>query len=230
MSYLKIRSEYNDHCIIQWYEQTAVTGSKQRNQMYFSNGNRGSQSITAASLELSHADVYYEKGKDNTRHRSFSPNSYKISPKMALIKKVPVHNTTDLFLYGHSTYRCYVHQKNENIKYVRGISVDGHYVSAAKVAHFLDAACSSLKKTPLRIWLLSCHTSYDDLQRTYIDHLVEKLKPLGWENKQIIGFDEVITVETLYECRNLASRTNLFAPLTLNSSKIKKYKPKVIKF
>lgn len=233
MGYLKKTSDYKDHCIIQWYAKNSVTGSKQRNQWHFSNRNVGSQSITEESLELSHARVFYgEYDKYSTRPRKSSFNSYKISPQMAAIKRVPAHPTTDLFLYGHSTIRDYVVPKyiapKKRREEIRGISIDGHYVSAGKVAQFLNVACSSLQKIPLRIWLLSCHSSSNDLGGRYHAHLCQKLRLLGWENKQIIGFDEAITPETLGTCRVLASGTNLFE--SLDNPMLRKYQPRSLKW
>jgi len=229
----KKSSTYLNQCVIQW----CADGREQTNARFYSI-NQGSQSLTGKMLESSHSNVFmkrddYEIKKD----RKNSINSYKVllnankiwrGKSTNLIK--PASDTTiDLFLYGHSTFRQYVKSKPGNIGSVRGISVDGHYVSAAKIAKYLDKVCVKLKNKKMRIWLLTCHASDNDCVRLFSEQLAEKLKLLKWTQKQVIGFKETVTPETLHLCRNLAEKTKIISPIKW-PDELDDLKPEIITF
>lgn len=220
-------THYNNQCIIQWYADSVASGNHQRDQRFFQSSNNGNHSITQGGLEISHTELFRPKCDGNARHTLFSPNSYQLSKNTFLIKKI-TPGTTDIFLYGHSTYRDYAPLKglDRRPESVRGISVDGHYISAAKIAKFLDNAGGILKEKHCRIWLLSCHTSLNDIHESYAMHLARKLNGLGWKNKRLIGFEKEVTTTTLEISRRLASETFLYRPL--NWSQLHRWKPHLI--
>ncbi|MEE9686079.1 hypothetical protein V4841_21985 [Lelliottia amnigena] len=211
----KKSSPFASQCIIQWYGDSVITGNGQRDQQNFVCSNNGNQSLTQAGLEQNKSDYFKYKESSNSKLSELSKNSYYVSPKRHKVKTVDA-GTTDVFLYGHSTYREYITPK-DGIDAVRGISIGSRYVSAGKVAKFLDSACRIVKHDELRIWLLSCHTSMDDLPERYIVHLAEKLEKLGWRNKQLIGFNRGVNTLTLLNARTIASKTDLYDELKLKT-------------
>ncbi|WP_429059115.1 hypothetical protein [Aeromonas jandaei] len=218
-------SDFISQCIIQWYADSVITGNGQRNQQHFESSNRGSQSIKQSALEVNKDDIFNQKdGFDDERLNSLSINSYNISQRLYTVKKVAA-GTTDVFLYGHSTFRDYAVPKGSTDS-VRGVSVGGRYVSAAKMAKLLDNACALVKEEKLRIWLLSCHTSLDDLPETYAGHLARKLTALGWRKKQLIGFDKAVNTLTLRNARELASNTALYK--NLEFSRLNQWRPHLV--
>lgn len=220
------QDRYSKHCIIQWYEE-----GKQRSQTYFgTNNDTGSHSLTRINL------IHYNQkfNQINPVDESSDLNnsySFKISSSGTTIGR----NTEDIFLYGHSTYREYrkypnYRINNRNRGKVRGISIAGKYVSAAKVVEYIETiAPPDFKTKEKRIWLLSCYSGSKDLQRnnraaTFAGKIKKHLERKGWRNTKIISFDKPVTTVTLKECRVYA-KDNPFTHTsmrTLDSNGFKK--------
>lgn len=196
------QSTIEKHCIIQWHDV-----NKEREQRFFLNNNHGSQNILPRHLTVSKRSYFTENYANE-----FNSQSYKIDTRLFLSKTIEL-NTTDLFLYGHSTTR-----QTPDGKATRGISIAKHYVSSAKVAGFLNEITPGILKyhDNMRIWLLSCHSGKPYYDYDYANHLSNRLKNLyGWKNKQIISFSGEVTYHTLDKYRKIASSTKLFAPLSV---------------
>lgn len=207
------QSRIDKHCIIQWH---AV--DKERDQRLFVNSNHGSQHLIPSYLSVSKNSYF----TDNYANK-FNADSYFLDNRLFHAKSISL-DTTDLFLYGHSTIRQTISGKP-----TRGISIGKHYVSSAKVASFLDKITPTKVKhnDNMRIWLLSCHSGEGYYDYNYVDHLSQKLKNIfGWKNKQLIGFSREVTHHTLGKCRNIAASTKLFANLDLRT--IRHEKPYII--
>ena len=170
--------------------------------------------LSEVSLETNHVGRFVAAPLGGNE---FQANSFTIKEGHH-ITKVP-GTTTDLFLYGHSTLR----QWDPSVagragQTSRGISIGHHYVSAAKVARYIDFVAGSNFRAAgdgrkLRIWLLSCHTGGTGTYATYALHLAEKLAVLGWRDKRLIAFKNAVTTKTLKRCREFAAATKLYAPI-----------------
>lgn len=212
------QSGIEQHCIIQWHSV-----GKERDQTFFQNSNHSSQTILPSYLKINKENKFINVEKEDFTN-PFNTSSYKIDNDLFMAKSISL-DTTDLFLYGHSTTRESVHGK-----FSRGISIGKHYVSAAKVALFLNEHTPARVKfvNNLRIWLLSCHSGMI-CEYTYSEHLSEILKnSFGWKNKQFIGFSRVVTHHSLQKCRSVAAKTKLFAKLELRS--LRHEKPHIITY
>jgi hypothetical protein len=216
----KTSSKRENHCIIQWYDLDLKSGTiKQRDQTNFQNRNSGSQDLLPSYLSTSKSGHFKVKNGD-----LLSVNSYKIDVVKFRSKKIP-RETTDLFLYGHSTYRDW----DVKVGSVRGVSIGGHYVSSAKIADFLEHIAGSTfrsKDSKLRIWLLSCHTAEVDMTNVYAEWLARKLAEKGWRNKRFIAFESAVNTETLNKCRDIAQSHALYQPLNLGP--VAEWKPRLI--
>lgn len=210
------QSSIDQHCIIQWHAL-----GKERDQKFFQNCNPSSQSLLPSYLKVS-KDIYFSPVEKEDFRNKFHKASYMFDERLFNSRKLPP-TTTDLFLYGHSTTR-----ETINGKFTRGISVGKHYVSAMKLARYIDEITPlSLKsRDKMRIWMLSCHSGMI-CDYTYSEHFSQSLKNIhGWENKNFIGFERVVTSDTLRKCREIASSTKLFDKMNLRS--ISHEKPRVL--
>jgi hypothetical protein len=203
--------------IIQWYEP-----GKQRDQTHFGSANPGSHSLTPDALVLSHAGRFADGYTENDAHQAFRPSSYTFDARaLAAARKLPAV-TTDLFLYGHSTWRSFGDGPRRGFADVRGISIGGHYVSAAKMASYVDHVAGTTHRaggeaTRLRIWLLSCHSGDGSSMEHYSEHLARKLAARGWRDKRLISFVDTVMTSTLKACRDVAADHGLYAKLPLET-------------
>lgn len=74
----------------------------------------------------------------------------------------------------------------------------------------------------MRIWVLSCLTSLDDLPETYAGHLARKFTALGC----MICFDKAVNTLTLRNARELASNTALYK--NLDFSRLNQRRPNLV--
>lgn len=213
-------SKKTAQAIIQWHK----TG-EERPQPNFESA-RHIIHLTEADIEQSKSDHFNEEWPSASA-------SYKLKPARQKIHTAP----TDIFLYGHSTFRDYRAPKPRGDgklkEQVRGISINHSYVSAGKVADYLDGVCPSAKRVanPIRVWLMSCHSASDDLcdaGEVYARSFTEKLSNKGWKNARVIGFEtEVNYFKVLPKVRALAESTKLYSPLDFPKS-LQRCKPHIM--
>ncbi len=203
-------SRYDAQCIIQWHAD-----GKHRKQANFQSLNTGSHRLLLTGEKK--RDRFDPVSPVSEEFHDMNRHSYSIHPQMA--HRIAL-GTTDVFLYGHSTYRNLEGQAEveDELKLTRrGISVDGRYVSAKELALYVDSITNGDLKLRLaggsykiRIWLFNCYSAGTGLTHNFAERFAQRLCRLGWNNTQIIGFRTPVTKEYLRICRELAGDTNLF--------------------
>lgn len=139
-------------------------------------------------------------------------NSYRAKADGSALRNMPeIENgeVVHLFLYGHSTYR----RVKSTGKEERGISCNGHYISAENFTSMVNAQIEKVckKGKPIFVWLLTCYGGSDDLQDEDVDIADDSkvladcmVKTLN-EYATLIAFDKAVTKRTLKYCRECAT-------------------------